>query len=80
MEEYVKVAVLENEIEAQVLDSILNDRNIPHIINSYFDLAYDGLFQAQKGWGCVKAPQAYRLEILEILADLREGKEVPECP
>ena len=53
-EAYVKVDILENEIEAQLLDSILNERNIPHHIQSYHDTAYDGLFQAQKGWGCVK--------------------------
>jgi hypothetical protein len=34
-EVYVKVDILENEIEAQLLDSILNERNIPHHIQSY---------------------------------------------
>jgi hypothetical protein len=44
-EVYVKVDILENEIEAQLLDSILNERNIPHHIQSYYDTAFDGLFQ-----------------------------------
>ena len=50
-EAYAKVDILENEIEAQLLDSILNERNIPHHIQSYHDTAYNGLFQTQKGWG-----------------------------
>ena len=43
MEDYIKVTVLENEIEAQLLDSILTERDIPHIMRSYHDTAYDGL-------------------------------------
>ncbi len=55
-ETYVKVDILESEIEAQLLDSILNKRNIPHHIQSYHDTAYAGLFQTQKGWGVLVAP------------------------
>jgi len=73
MEDYVKAAVLENAIEAQVLDSILSEQNIPHMMRSYYDTALDGLFQAQKGWGCVAAPESYHDEIIEILNDLRKG-------
>ncbi|MFZ7112079.1 MAG: hypothetical protein ACOWYE_10390 [Desulfatiglandales bacterium] len=73
MEAYVKVAVLENEIEAQLLDSILNERRIPHEMRSYHDTAYDGLFQTQKGWGFISAPFAYYRDVLEILSEMREG-------
>ena len=69
---FVKVAVLDNMIEAQIMGSILNDRNIPHLIRSYYDTAYDGLFQTQKGWGHVSAPEFYYREIKEILLDLRK--------
>ena len=71
MENYVKIAILENEIEARLLDSILTERNIPHLMRSYYDTAYDGLFQTQKGWGYVGAPEIYKKEILEILFELR---------
>ncbi|MHC1745604.1 MAG: hypothetical protein AB9895_00465 [Negativicutes bacterium] len=70
MEEYVKIAVLQNEIEARLLDSILQERQIPHVLRSYHDVAYDGLFQLQQGWGCVYAPQEFKQEIEEIIADL----------
>jgi hypothetical protein len=71
-DEYVKAATLENEIEARLLDSVLNERGIPHRMRSYYDTAYDGLFQAQKGWGYVSAPASHRKEILEVVADLRK--------
>ncbi len=71
MNDLVKVAVLENEIEAQLLESILKEREIPHLLTSYHDTAYDGLFQTQKGWGYLSAPLAYKEEITEILMDLR---------
>ena len=71
-EEYKKVATLENEIEARLLDSILNERNIPHLMISYYDTAYDGLYQTQKGWGYISAPGAYLDEIREIISCVRE--------
>ncbi len=72
MEEFVKVEVLENDIEAQLLASILEERDIPHRLRSYHDTAYDGLYQTQKGWGIVSAPPSRVEEIREILSDLRE--------
>jgi hypothetical protein len=71
-EEYKKVATLENEIEARLLDSVLNERNIPHLIVSYYDTAYNGLYQTQKGWGYISAPGAYLQEIREIVSLLRK--------
>jgi hypothetical protein len=70
MEEFKKILVLENEIEARLLESVLTERNIPHRIRSYHDSAYDGIFQAQKGWGVVLAPSEYEEEIQSIYDDL----------
>ena len=72
MEDYIKIATLENEIEAGLLESILTERDVPHLMRSYYDTAYDGLFQTQKGWGYVSAPEGYKEEIMEILSDLRK--------
>jgi hypothetical protein len=71
MEDYIKIATLDNEIEAGLLESILTERYVPHRMRSYHDTAYDGLFQTQKGWGYVSAPEGYKEEIMEILEDLR---------
>ena len=70
MREFHKIAVLDNEVQAQLLDSALSDRGIPHMMRCYYDSAYDGLFQFGKGWGHVEAPEEHREEILQILADL----------
>lgn len=70
-QEFIKIAVLENIIEAQLIDSILNEQNIPHRIRSFYDTAYDGLFQFQKGWGEIFAPLALKEEILEIIEIVR---------
>ncbi|MCF8061995.1 MAG: hypothetical protein K9M82_05715 [Deltaproteobacteria bacterium] len=78
MEGYVKVATLDNEIEALLLESVLEERGTPYALRSYHDTAYDGLFQAQKGWGVVTAPQEHRDEILEILDDLRKSRDARE--
>ena len=64
MSDYTKVALLDNEFEAQLLGSILTERNVPHLLRSYHDTAFDGLFQAQKGWGYVSSPPACHDEIL----------------
>ena len=77
MNEYEKVEVLDNNFEAQVLDSILNERQIPHLMRSFYDTAFDGLFQTQKGWGYVSAPEEYHEEIKEILNDLRSSAPDP---
>lgn len=80
MNEYKKIAVLENEIEARLLESILLEREIPHLLRSYHDTAYDGLFQTQKGWGIISAPNEFHGQIEEILADIRPDAAENEEP
>lgn len=69
---YVKIAKIENLIEAQVVESVLKEREIPHRIRSFHDTAYDGLFQFQKGWGEIYAPAEWKEEILEIVESNRQ--------
>ena len=72
--QFIKIIILENAIEAQLIGSILDQRNIPHRVRSYHDTPYDGLFQFQKGWGHVEAPDSYEDEIKEIYNDLSGEK------
>ena len=76
MSPYEKIIVLENIVEAQLMESILKEKGMPHRVRSFHDTAYDGLFQLQKGWGEIYAPTELKEEILDILADVRseEGK------
>jgi hypothetical protein len=71
MNDYVRVTVLENEIEARLVESILQERDIPHRMVSYHDTAYDGLFQYQKGWGDIRVPEPFLEVVRQIIADLR---------
>ena len=71
--QYIKIIVLENGIEAQLIRSILDQRDIPHRVRSYHDTAYDGLFQIQKGWGKLYAPQHFKKEILQVIEEVRSN-------
>ncbi|MEN8246554.1 MAG: hypothetical protein ABFS43_16835 [Thermodesulfobacteriota bacterium] len=75
MSPYVKIAGLENIVEAQLMESILKEKGIPHRIRSFHDTAYDGLFQFQKGWGEIYAPGELKEEILDIMAVVRSEDE-----
>jgi hypothetical protein len=66
MEKLEKILVLYNEFEAKLLDEILEEKDIPHVIKSYHDSAYDGLWQSQSGWGHIEAPLSNKEEVLEI--------------
>lgn len=66
----VKIVILQNEIEAMYMNMILSEMKIPHLLRSYHDSAYDGLWQAQSGWGHIEAPEEYREEILQIYEEM----------
>ena len=70
MTKAVKILVLDNEIEAKLLSGLLSEKRIPHLIRSYHDSVYDGLFQLQSGWGHLEAPEKYREEILKIYKEM----------
>lgn len=73
---YVNISVLNDQIEARLLEAILKERSIPHDILSYHDTAYDGIFQIQKGWGVVRGYDSDREVIETILADIRNPDSV----
>jgi len=66
MEKAVKILALENEMDAILLDGLLTEKGIPHLIRSYHDSAMDGLWQLQSGWGHLEAPEEYREDIIKI--------------
>ena len=69
---FEKIAILENEVQARLLDAALTDRNIPHMVLSHHSNAYDGIFQLASGWGHVEAPAEFKQEIEDLLTDLRQ--------
>jgi hypothetical protein len=74
---FIKIAVIDNIIEAQIISSSLEEENIPYRLRSFHDTAYDGLFQFQKGYGEILAPEKYKTVILEIISNIKaEGERV----
>jgi hypothetical protein len=74
MARYKKIVTIDNEVQARLLESLLLERNIPHVLRSYHDSAYDGLFQLQYGWGHVEASQDYEDEIKSIFEDIASSR------
>ncbi len=75
MSKIVKVLTFENEIEANIIEKILQEKKIPFNIRSYADSAYNGIFQFQYGWGCLEAPVDYYDEIVKIYNDIQKDSE-----
>jgi hypothetical protein len=74
MEKEDRIIVLKNQVEAQLLSSILKEKKIPYLIRSYADIAYNGIFQVQQGWGHVETPDEYLDQVKEIYQDLCQDK------
>ena len=70
MNKTVRILVLDNEFEAKLLSEILTEKNVPHIIRSYHDSAYDGLWQIQSSWGHIEAPEEHMEEILQTYYEM----------
>ena len=73
MDRIVRVAVLDNEIQAQRVEQLLTERGVPHVIRSFHDTAYDGIFQMQQGWGSVDAPEEFRDKVLSAVESIGEA-------
>jgi hypothetical protein len=65
-----KIITLNSDIEAIRIKEILDSNGIPHIIRSFHDSAYDGLFQNQYGWGVLEADEADEIRILDLVKDI----------
>ena len=71
MDKLEKIAVLDSEVQAELVDSVLTERDIPHLMRSYHDSAYDGIFQTHGVWGHVEAPAAFKDDILAVIEDIK---------
>ena len=69
----------DNEAEANVIKSILADNRISAEIKSFHDTAYDGLFQAQYGWGLIRVSETDFEEAQKILQEWKNAtpEELP---
>lgn len=70
---------MENRFEGDRISQVLREAEIPFIIRSFLDTAYDGLYIPQKGWGMVMVPEDWLSEaermIEEVKKSFKEDKE-----
>lgn len=50
----IPIYKLRNLVEAGALKALLEEHGIDCMVHSFMDYAYDGIWQAQKGWGVLK--------------------------
>ncbi len=80
MDRWVKAGVVENRFEGDRVSQALKEAEIPFMIKSFLDTAYDGLYIPQKGWGMVMVPERLREEAEQLVAEVKktfqgEGKD-----
>ena len=80
MDKLEKIAVLDNEVQAELVDSVLSEREVPHIMRSYYDSALDGIYQAKSGWGHVEAPESCRDEVLAVIEEIKRQASSGTAP
>jgi hypothetical protein len=83
MDRWVKAGIVENRFEGDRVSQALKEANIPFLMKSFLDTAYDGLYLPQKGWGAVMVPERFREEAKEMISEVKktfqeEGKDEPE--
>jgi predicted membrane chloride channel (bestrophin family) len=74
MEKPIKILVLNNEFEADLIRQILTEKDIPFMMRTFHDSAYDGLWEARSGWGHLMAPSEFKDEILKIYSEMANSK------
>ena len=68
-EEYENVLVLENIVEANLMESLLNDEGISFYIREWKDVNFDGVWTEQKGYGWLMGRKADENRIRKIYTD-----------
>ena len=59
----------QNDAEAAAIKAILEEQGISAEIRSFHDTAYDGLFQAQYGWGVIRVSEVDFAEAKRIIEE-----------
>lgn len=72
MEPFEKILVLNNEFEAEIMEEILIDKNIPHGIVPRSDSILEGIMQLENGWGYLEAPVSFKDQILKIYDEMNK--------
>jgi ketol-acid reductoisomerase len=69
---FVKIFVVENRFEADLISQALQREGIPVMVRGFSDTAYDGLYIPQKGWAAVMVPEEYKAQGEKVVAEFEE--------
>lgn len=73
--ELVKLCTVENPVEAQVLEGLLADAEIPSQLITWHSTPYDGIFESQRGHAEIRV-RAEDLEAArDVFADFRASAD-----
>ncbi len=72
MDQFEKILDLNNEFEAERLEEILKEKNIPYGIVPVSDSAFGSIEILENGWGYLEAPPRFKNEIIDIYAQITE--------
>ena len=70
---WIKAGIVENRFEGDRISQSLREAEIPFLIKSFLDTAYDGLYVPQKGWGMILVPEALVKDAERIISEIRES-------
>lgn len=70
MEQFEKILDLNNEFEAERMEEILTENNIPFGIVPVSDSAFGSIEVLENGWGYLEAPSRFKERILGIYAEI----------
>jgi ketol-acid reductoisomerase len=69
----VKILVVENKFEADLVYQALQEEGIPVMLKRFSDTAYDGLYIPQKGWAAVMIPEESKALGERVVAEFKEA-------
>jgi hypothetical protein len=73
MARWVKAGIVENRFEGDRVSQALNEAEIPFLIKSFLDTAYNGLYLPQKGWGAVMVPEKFSEEAERVISEVKRS-------
>jgi hypothetical protein len=80
MDKLEKIAVLDSEVQAELVDSVLSERGIPHLMQTYDASVLPWMAYTKPGWGHIEAPGDSREEILAVIEELKHQASANTTP
>ncbi len=69
---WIKAGTVENRFEGDRISQSLREAEIPFLVKSFLDTAYDGLYIPQKGWGIVMVSKRDKEESERLISEVKK--------